>query len=115
MFKINNFHIRDVIGENCVKNDKRDLAFTDYEKLLAWQEHYERLLNEEFDRNKESLALNDPTIGQRPKIEVDTVRRVLGRMKCDKASGSSGVVAEMFQASGEVGISHMTDLFNDLR
>ena len=78
---------RDVIGENFFKNDKRDLAVTDHEKLLAWQEHYERLLNEEFDWNKKSLALNDPTIGPRPKIEVDTVRRVLDRMKCGKAAG----------------------------
>ena len=64
---------RDVIEENCVKNDEGDLTVTDHEKLFAWQEHYERLLNEEFDLNKESLALNDPTIGPRPKIEVDTV------------------------------------------
>ena len=42
------------------------------------------------------------------------MRRVLGRMKCGKASGSSGVVAEMLQASGEVGISRMTDLFNGI-
>ena len=83
---------RDVIREKCVKNDKGDLAVTDHEKLLAWQEHYELLLNEEFAWNKESLALNDPTIGPRPKIEVDTMRRVLGRMKCGKTAGSSGVV-----------------------
>ena len=35
-------------------------------------------------------------------------------MKCGKASGSSVVVIEMLQASGEVGISHMTDLFNGI-
>ena len=69
----------------------------------------ELLLNEEFDWNKESLALNEPTIGQRPKIEVDTVRRVWA-----KTAGSSGVVAEMLQASIEVGISRMTDLFNGI-
>ena len=104
----------DVVGENCVKNEKRDLAVTDHEKLLAWQEHYERLLNEEFDWNEKSLAINDLTIGPRPKMEVDTVRKVLGRMKCCKASGSSGVVAEMLQASGEVGIGRMTNLFNGI-
>ena len=105
---------RDVIGENCVKNDKGDLAVTDHEKLLAWQKHYERLLDEEFDWNKESLTLNDPTIGPRPKIEVDAVRRVLDRMKYGKAAGSSGVVAGLLQASGELGISRMTDLFNGI-
>ena len=48
---------RDVIGENCVKNDQGDLAVTDHEKLLAWYEHCGRLLNEEFDWNKKSLEL----------------------------------------------------------
>ena len=41
-------------------------AVTDHEKPLEWQEHYERLLNEEFDWNKALLALNDPTIGPLP-------------------------------------------------
>ena len=35
-------------------------------------------------------------------------------MKCGKAAGSSGVVAEILQASGEVGISRMTDLFDGI-
>ena len=76
--------------------------------------HYERLLNEEFDWNKKSLPINDPIVGPRLKLEVDTVKRVLGRMKCGKASGISGVVAEMLQASGEVGIGRMTDLFDGI-
>ena len=105
---------RDVIGNNCVKNDEEDLTVTDHEKLLAWQEHYECLLNEEFDWNEKSLALNDPNMGPRPKIEVDTMKRVFGRMKCGRAAGSAGVVAEMLQASGELGISRMTDLFNGI-
>ena len=62
----------DVIEENCVKNDKGDIAVTDHEKLLAWQKHYERLLNEDFDWNEESLAINDPTIGSGPKINFDS-------------------------------------------
>ena len=44
---------RDVIGENFVKNGKGNLAVTDQKKLLAWQENYERLLNEEFDWNEQ--------------------------------------------------------------
>ena len=38
----------------------------------------------------------------------------LGRIKCAKASCSSGVVAEMLQAFGEGGIGRMTDLFNGI-
>ena len=43
----------------------------------------------------ESLAINDPTIGPRPKIEVETVRRALGGMKYGKAFGISVVFAEI--------------------
>ena len=42
------------------------------------------------------------------------MRRVLGRMKCGKVSGSFGAVVEMLHASGEVGISCMTDFFNGI-
>ena len=106
---------RDVVGENCAKNDKKDLVVTDKKKLFVWQKHYGCLLNEEFDWNKESLAIKNPTVGPQCKIEGETVRRVLGRMKCGKASGSFGVVAEMLQAFGEVGIGRMTDLFNSIK
>ena len=42
------------------------------------------------------------------------MRKVLGGIKCGKAAGSSEVVAEMLQSSGEVGINRMTDLFNGI-
>ena len=47
---------KDVIGDTCVKNDKGCLVFTDTEKLKAWKEHYEKLLNEEFAWDKVMLA-----------------------------------------------------------
>ena len=62
---------------------------------------------------KIGLAINDATIGLWPKIEFNTVKRVLGRMKCGKAFGSSGA-AEMLQASGESSSGHMTDLLNSI-
>ena len=57
---------KDVVGDNFVRNDRGDLAFTDEEKHLAWKEYYERLLNEEFDWDKESLIIDDPVIGPQP-------------------------------------------------
>ena len=56
--------------------------------------------------------MGDPTIRRRPKLEVEAVRKVLGRMKCRKASSSSGVVAEILQASSEESIGRMTALYN---
>ena len=103
---------RDVVGEKCIRNDNGELATTDQEKLLAWQQHYERLLNEEFNWDEDSLVLNEPNIGPRPDIDSESVRRALRKMKNGKASGTSGVVAEMLLASGEIGIERLTELFN---
>ena len=38
----------DVVGDRCVTNDDGELACTDSEKLSAWKQHYEKLLNDEY-------------------------------------------------------------------
>ena len=38
----------DVVGDKCVTNDDGELACTDLEKLSAWKQHHEKLLNKEF-------------------------------------------------------------------
>ena len=40
---------QDVVGDPCIMNDAGCMAFTDSDKLKAWKEHYQRLLNEEFE------------------------------------------------------------------
>ena len=37
------------VGDPCIMNDAGWMAFTDNDKLKAWKEHYQRLLNKEFD------------------------------------------------------------------
>ena len=54
---------QDIIGNPCVKNDKGNLAFSDLEKLMAWKEHYMRLLNEEFEWDESLLVWSDPVEG----------------------------------------------------
>ena len=54
---------KDVIGDICVKNDKGCLVFTDTEKLKAWKEHYEKLLNEEFPWDSNLLQMENPKEG----------------------------------------------------
>ena len=103
---------RDVVGDKCVKNDEGVLATSDKGKLKAWQEHYERLLNEEFDWDKENLIFTEPTIGPPPEIATEDVKAALFKMKNGKASGTSGVLAEMLLASGEPGIVRLTKIFN---
>ena len=58
----------DVVGDKCVTNDG-ELACTDSEKLSAWKQHDEKLLNEEFPWEKEQLVHKEPFQGPHPKIE----------------------------------------------
>ena len=46
---------KDIVGEKCIRNDDGSLALSDVSKRQAWKSHYERLLNEEFLWDKESL------------------------------------------------------------
>ena len=52
-----------------VSNDKGELALTNAEKHLAWKDHYERLLNEEFPRDTENLVIEDSVIGTHSQIK----------------------------------------------
>ena len=102
----------DLVGDKCIKNDKGELVFTDAEKHLAWKEHYERLPNEEFPWDQESLVLQDPVFGPQPQIDRESVKSALAKMKKGKAPGTSGVVTEMLLTSGDAGLDMMTSLFN---
>ena len=78
----------DVVGDKCVTND--ELACTDSEKLSAWKQHYEKLLNEEFPWEKEHPVHKEPCQGPHPKIEREWVKVALQKMKDGKAVGTSG-------------------------
>ncbi len=41
----------DIVGDKCVRNDAGRISYTDDAKLAAWKEHYEQLLNVEFQSN----------------------------------------------------------------
>ena len=48
--------------------------------------------------------------GPPPPVKKDLIRKALRKMKCGKAAGSSGIIAEMLKAPGEVGIELLTEL-----
>ena len=79
---------KDVIGDACVKNDKGVLVFSDEEKLHAWKQHYERLLNEEFHWDSSQLDMESPKEGPAPCIDKEDVRIALKKMKNGKAAMS---------------------------
>ena len=48
--------------------------------------------------------------GPPPPVMKDLIRKALRKMKCGKAAGPSGIIAEMLKAIGEVGIELLTEL-----
>ena len=48
--------------------------------------------------------------GPPPPVTTDLIRKALRKMKCGKAAGPSGIIAEMLKAAGEVGIELLTEL-----
>ena len=84
-----------------VKYEK--LALTDADKKKAWVEHYSKLLNIEFDWPRDSLPEVSPTEGDPPLVTTEHITAAIGKMKCGKAAGPSGVTAEMLKAAGPEG------------
>ena len=101
---------RDVVGENCVRNDAGEVALSDDDKMKAWVEHYARLLNIEFEWPSHELPEVPPTAGPRPKVSASLISKALGKMKCGKSAGPSGVVAEMLKAAGDEGVELIRQL-----
>ena len=101
---------QDIVGEMCIKNDDGELAISDDKKLKAWVEHYDRLLNVEFDWPADSLPEVPPVEGPPPPVTTKLICDALKKMKGGKAAGPSGIVAEMLKASGELGTEQLRAL-----
>jgi hypothetical protein len=101
---------QDVVGEKCVRNDAGELSLSDEEKLKAWVEHYARLLNVEFEWPRDQLPDVAPIAGPPPSVSTKLVRKALSKMKCGKAAGPSGVIAEMLKATGDEGLERMRQM-----
>ena len=64
-------------------------------KQKAWLEHYQRLLNAEFDWD---LSDESPVEGPSIPITTDMVKKAISQMKGGIAQGPSGIVVEMILA-----------------
>ena len=105
---------QDIVGEKCIRNDRDELAFDDNSKKEAWSSHYTWLLNEEFEWSRDDLITADPVEGPAVWIQREWVKQAITEMKCGKAAGPSGIVAEMLKASGERGVDLVTELTNSM-
>ena len=103
---------RDVVGGGCVRHADGKIVVEEYEVLEVWRTYYEKLSNEEFHWNKETLPAADATEEQCKKITTAEVQAAIKKMKWSKAAGPSGVVSDMLKAAGEAGIIWVTDLCN---
>ena len=50
----------DVVGDKPVKNDAGEMSVSEDSKQKAWLEHYQRLLNVEFDWDTDHLSYQPP-------------------------------------------------------
>ena len=105
---------QDVIGDKCVRNDLGEMALDDEAKKVAWQQHYQRLLNVEFPWNRDQLPTVEPVQGPPVYISEEMVLDAVKRAKSGKAAGPSGIVAEMLKSSGERCTTLLTHLLNNI-
>ena len=92
-----------------MKNDAGEMPLSDDSKQKIWLEHYQRLLNVEFDWDPDHLSDEPPVEGQPIPITIDMVKKAISQM-ADKARGPSGTVVEMIQAASDTGASMIRDL-----
>ena len=100
----------DVVGDKPVKNDAGKMSMSDDSKQKAWLEHYQTLLNAEFDWDPNHLSDESPVEGPPIPITIDIVKTAISQMKAGKAPGPSGIVVEMIRAAGDMGASMIRDL-----
>ena len=86
-----------------MKNDTGEMLMSEEAKQNAWAEHYERLLNVEFDWDPDHLSNEPPLEGPPIPITIDMVKKAISKMKSGKAAGPSGIVVEMIKAAGDTG------------
>jgi len=105
---------KDVTSCGCVR-DNSGKVVTEEEKIRGvWKEYFDKLLNEEFSWDRNSLESCEMVCGPSECITREEVRHAVKLMKNGKAAGPSGIVSEMLKAAGEDGISWMTELFNKI-
>ena len=102
-----------MVGDKYVKDYSGNLSIDNRAKKVAWKQHYEHLLNEEFSLDSENLAV-DPVVGPPILIIIKMVSKAIIKMKNGKVSGPSGIVAETLKASSDTSVRLVADLANDM-
>ena len=103
---------KDITGEKCVHDHKRNLTLIDEAMLRAWKGLYQRLLNVEFPWNKSFLNNSAAVEGPARFVTEDMVTDAIKKKKQEKSGGPSGVIAEMIKAGGREIVTAISELVN---
>ena len=98
---------KDVVGRGCKKDENGNIVVEEERVRDVWAAYYEKLLNEEFDWNRNYLIHAYVVNGPLEEISIEEARAAIHKMKNYKSTGPSGVAAEMLKASGESGVRWM--------
>jgi len=104
---------KEVVGGGCLKDCDGNIVVDEERIKQIWKSHFEKVSNEEFDWNKDSLS-DEFVSGPIEEITCKEIREAMKKMKSGKAAGPSGVYSEMLTATGELGIQWMTNLCNTI-
>lgn len=99
----------DIMGEQCIRNDYGKVMVDGFGIRNAWKEHYNHLLNEEFNYDTNSQNPAAPVQGPSLQMGSCKVKEAVNKMKNGKASSASGITVEILKASHEVGTGIVAD------
>ena len=96
----------DVPGSRFVKDENGHLLVEPSSVAERWKQYFSRLLNEESDHQ---IEVCNPVCGPIEDITRGEVEGAISKMKDKRATGPSGVAAEMFKGMGKVGVDEVTE------
>lgn len=102
---------KDIQQVRVIKDADGHVLTSDHQVLNRWKEYFEKLLNEENERERrddERGVVDKCTI---PISEVE-VRSAMEKMKSGKAVGPDNIPTEAWKCLGEVAVAFLTNLFN---
>ena len=96
----------DIPGSRFIKDANGNLIVNSLSVAERWKQYFSRLLNVENDHQIETCA---QVSGPVDDITAKEVEIAISKMKDKRATGPSGVAAEMFKGMGKLGIAEMTE------
>ena len=103
---------RDVVSASCAWDEDGKIVVEEDKLMEVWKAHYDKISNEEFPWDRNSLTSVSPMCGPNEKFSALEVGVEIGKMRQGKSAGPTGVVAEMLKAAGETGTLWMDDVCN---